>query len=67
MCEVIAYTWLTIGALVFGTLAGWVALSTVRTGGRMNTWPFPQHPLPTPKRNQPIPTFNPANEEDSPW
>ncbi len=24
MCEVIAYTWLTIGALVFGTLAGWL-------------------------------------------
>lgn len=29
------------------------------------TWPFPQHPLPTPKNNKPIP-FNPDNEEDSP-
>ena len=33
----------------------------------MTTWPFPQYPLPTPKRNSPIPTFNPANEKDSPW
>ena len=24
MCEVIAYTWLTIGALVVGALAGWL-------------------------------------------
>lgn len=24
MCEVIAYTWLTIGALVFGALVGWL-------------------------------------------
>ena len=31
----------------------------------MNTWPFPTEPLPTPKRNRPIP-FNPENFEDAP-
>lgn len=30
-------------------------------------WPFPEWPLPDPKRNDPIPTFNPANEEDALW
>jgi hypothetical protein len=30
-----------------------------------NTWPFPQHPLPTPKNNNP-PKFNPNNHEDAP-
>jgi hypothetical protein len=24
MCEVIAYTWLTIGAMAFGLFAGWL-------------------------------------------
>ena len=28
-------------------------------------WPFPTEPLPTPKRNKPIP-FNPENYEDAP-
>lgn len=31
----------------------------------MHTWPFPQHLLPAPKRNAPIPV-NPANFEDAP-
>ena len=31
----------------------------------MNTWPFPTHPLPAPRRNNP-PKFNPDNFEDAP-
>jgi hypothetical protein len=29
------------------------------------TWPFPTHPLPTPKNDKP-PKFNPDNYEDAP-
>jgi hypothetical protein len=31
----------------------------------MTVWPFPQYPLPAPKRNTP-PRFNPDNYEEAP-